>query len=161
MKKLFVTILFFIALLIPYSVKAGTYDEAPTKIVIPALRLALPIHTSKVIFDTWEVHLDGASYGEGTTLPGNIGNTVIFSHARIGMFATLPKIKKGQIIHVFTKNDWFVYKVEDIFVVNPDRVDVLDDHHQYELTMYTCIGADYSQRFIVKAKLLSNPSYLN
>jgi LPXTG-site transpeptidase (sortase) family protein len=159
MKKLIVVLLILVLFVLPVSVSA-TMDETPTKIIIPSLNLSLPVHKAKIIFNTWEVHLDGASFGDGTTLPGNLGNMVIFSHARIGLFSNLPTIKKGALIHVFTKDDWFTYQVIDTFIVSPDRVDVLDSKNQYELTLYTCTGSNYSQRFIVKAKILSNPAYL-
>lgn len=148
------------ALLLPATVNAETFTSPPSHIFIPSIDISLPVHTAQIVFDTWEVHLDGASFGDGTTIPGNIGNTAIFSHARAGLFGDLPKVKKGDMIHVFTDTDWFVYQVEDISVVSPDRVDVLDNHNAFELTLYTCIGENYTQRLIVKAKLLSNPSAL-
>lgn len=160
MKRFLITALFLVLFFFHGTVFAAQFENAPTSILIPSLHISLPVHTSKVIFNTWEVHLDGASFGEGTTLPGNRGNTVIFSHARIGLFSNLSAIKKGDIVHVFTKNDWFVYKVQDTFTVNPDRIDVLDSHNSYELTLYTCTGENWSKRFIVKATLLSDPSKL-
>lgn len=160
MKRAIFVLLLLVLLAAPIGTKAAMFNESPSRIIIPSLNLSLPVHTAKVIFNTWEVHLDGASFGDGTTLPGNIGNTVIFSHARIGLFGSLTSIKKGDLVHVFTHNDWFVYKVDDTFTVDPDRVDVLDNHKKYELTLYTCTGENWSKRFIVKATLLSNPSKL-
>jgi sortase (surface protein transpeptidase) len=81
--KQFIVIAIFL-FMTPMAVHAAYFSAPPTKIIIPALNLSLPVHTSEVIFNTWEVHLDGASFGEGTTLPGNKGNTAIFSHARVG-----------------------------------------------------------------------------
>jgi LPXTG-site transpeptidase (sortase) family protein len=159
--KYIVYVAFFLALIcVPISARAAAFTQAPSRIIIPSLNLSLPVHTSKIIFNTWEVHLDGASFGEGTTLPGNKGNTVIFSHARVGLFGSLSSVKKGDLVHVFTHNDWFVYKVDDTFTVEPDRIDVLDNHNKYELTLYTCTGDNWTKRFVVKATLLSNPSKL-
>ncbi|MEO6509239.1 MAG: sortase [Patescibacteria group bacterium] len=160
MKFVFSLLLLGALLFIPKTVFSVTYKEPPTQIIIPSLKLSLPVHTAKVLFNTWEVHLDGASFGDGTTIPGNKGNTVIFSHARIGLFGDLTSVKKGDLVHVLTGKDWFVYRIYDTFVVDPRRIDILEGSDKYELTLYTCTGTNWSQRFIVKASLLSNPSRL-
>jgi LPXTG-site transpeptidase (sortase) family protein len=138
-------------------VRAETNE--PRQIVIPRLGIDLPVHIAKIVFDTWEVHMDGASFGEGSILPGKVGNTIIFSHAMPFLFGDLPKIQKNDYIHVFTDNDWYVYKVYKTEEVEPTQTDVLDSHSIPELTLYTCVGPNYSLRFIVKAKLMSGPSF--
>ena len=157
MKIFIISILIILVCFIPITAQAE-YTAAPTQIIIPSVNILLPVHTAKIVFNTWEVHLDGASFGEGTQLPGNIGNTIIFSHARQNLFGNLPNIKKGDFIHVFTDYDWFVYQVNSLSVVSPQNIEVLENNNQYELTLYTCIGENYTKRFIVKAFLVSNPS---
>ncbi|MBI2641010.1 sortase, partial [Candidatus Roizmanbacteria bacterium] len=65
----------------------------------------------------------------------------------------LPKLKKGDTIHVFTDIDWFVYTVKETFVVDPEKVDVIFSKGHPELTLYTCTGRNYTKRFIIKAEL--------
>jgi len=138
--------------LLARPVFAFSFTEVPTKIIVPSANISLPVFKAKVALDTWEVRTDGASYGEFTPLPGNTGNTVIFSHALPWLFGNLPLIKKGDYIHVFTKHDWFAYKVVETLVVDPENTDVIFSGTDHELTLYTCTGNGYTQRFVVKAK---------
>jgi len=135
------------------SALAYDFTSTPVKVVIPSLSLSLPVTTARVTSDTWEVSLTGASYGDSTALPGTVGNTVIFAHARDRLFATLPQVKKGDIVHVFTKEDWLVYEIVETKIVNPEDISVLADSDERILTLYTCIGDDYAKRFIVRARL--------
>lgn len=155
-KPLVIVILLLTFLLFAPHVGAFTFNETPTKIIIPSVHISLPVYTAKVALNTWEVRTDGASFGEYTTLPGNKGNTVIFSHALPNLFGNLPNIKKGDEINVFTKDDWFVYKVTQILVVDPENTDVIFSGQDHELTLFTCTGTNYEKRFIVKAKPLAN-----
>ena len=135
------------------------FDSQPKKIIIPSVNISLDVHPAKIMFDTWEVNLDGASFGESSTLPGNKGNTVIVSHTIDRLFGRLDKIKEGDSIHVFTDVDWFTYKVVSIQVVQPEEIGILASHNQYELTLYTCTKDPlYSKRFVVKATLQQNTS---
>lgn len=154
--KLFLFLLFVIFFMTSQK-KAFAYDfnNPPNRVIIPSLAINLPVSTSRIIFTTWEVSLSGASFGDSTTLPGNIGNTAIFAHARVGLFKDLPKIKIGDVVHVFTSKDWFAYRVNQIKIVNPEDISVLNPSTDFELILYTCIGANYEQRFIAKAELIN------
>lgn len=146
----------FIALFLASKPAAGfEFHGHPTKIIIPSLRISLPVSTSKVTYNTWEVSNNGASFGETTSIPGIDGNTVVFAHSLPHLFGNLPKIRKGDEIHLFTNQDWFTYVVSDTYTVQPEDIKVLSKKHGYELTLYTCIGKNYQQRFVVKAKLTS------
>lgn len=135
------------------------FEEEPKKIIIPSIDISLDVHPANIVFDTWEVNLDGASYGVTSTLPGNKGNTVIFSHTIDRLFGRLDKIQKGDVVHIFTDLDWFTYKVVEIEVVKPESIDILVPLHPYELTLYTCTkDPGYSKRFVVKAVLQQNTS---
>ncbi len=142
----------------PSTSYAYDFNNPPSRIIIPTLDINLPVSTAKINFTTWEVSLTGASFGESSSLPGNIGNTVIFAHVRIGLFLNLPKIKVGDIVHVFTSKDWFTYKVRQIEVVSPEDISVLNDSSEHELTLYTCIGENWTQRFVAKAQLINSIS---
>ena len=135
---------------------AFEFNSPPKKIIIPSLDISLPVTTTKIINDTWDVSYSSASFGETTTIPGNLGNTVIFAHSMPHLFNDLPDIKKQDIIHVFTDKDWFKYKVVEIKIVEPEDINVLMKNGNYELTLYTCIGNNWEKRFIVKAILISS-----
>lgn len=135
------------------------FESQPKKIIIPSIDIALDVHPAKIIFDTWEVNLDGVSFGLSSALPGNRGNTVIFSHTIDRLFGRLDQIKKGDTIHIFTDLDWFTYKVVSTRVVKPEETDILNPHNKFELTLYTCTkDPTYSKRFVVKAVLQENTS---
>lgn len=144
----------------PQHSLANKFDSPPKKIIIPSVGVDLPVFTARVAFNTWEVRTDGASYGQHTSLPGNKGNVVIFSHALPHLFGNLVDTKKGDFIHIFTDNDWFVYRVTETVVVDPKRIDIIFSQHNSELTLYTCIGADFTKRFVVKSELIGDASNL-
>ncbi len=157
LKKITISIfiLFFVHVTAKHSY-ANEFSETPTEIIIPSLNVNLPIVPAQITYDTWEVSEIGASFGVGSSLPGRQGNTVIFAHARENLFASLPDIKKGDYIHVFTNKDWFVYQVYKTKIVQPQDVTILASQEVHELTLFTCFGSDYSQRYIVKANLITN-----
>lgn len=159
--KIFLIVLIFIFLngFSTSKVSAFEFSQNPNKIIIPSLALSLPVTTVPIINDTWDVSVTDASFGESTTVPGHKGNTVVFAHARPHLFESLPKVKKGAYVHVFTERDWFVYRVYETKTVVPEDVSVLANTSTSELTLYTCVGDFYQDRFIVKAKLTSLLSY--
>lgn len=137
---------------------AHEFNQIPTKIIIPSADISLDVKSAKIEFNTWEVRLDAASFGESSNLPGNRGNTVIFSHAIPKLFGNLPQVEVNDTIHVFTDLDWFVYKITKKQVVDPENIEVLNQVYPYQLTLYTCIGDNYSQRYVITAELQSSPA---
>lgn len=128
----------------------------PNKIIIPSIQTELEVKPANIVFDTWEVRYDAASFGESSALPGEKGNTVIFSHAIPSLFGNLPAVETGDTIHVFTDLDWFTYKVTKKAVIEPENVEILNQVYPYQLTLYTCTGPEYSQRFVITAELQAN-----
>lgn len=160
MKLLFVIFAFVFFASMSFSrADAYEFNQNPNKIIIPSLGLSLPVTTVQIINDTWDVSVSEASFGETTTVPGNKGNTVVFAHALPHLFESLPAVKKGAYVHVFTDKDWFVYRIYETKIVLPEDISVLANTSTSELTLYTCVGAFYEERFIVKAKLMSLLAY--
>ena len=155
--KTIILIIILISLSFSNKVFGQEFNAPPNKIIIPKVSINLPVFTAQINYDTWEVRMDGASFGQSTTYPGNIGNTVIFSHARPGLFQDLPNLQIGDYIHVFTAQDWFVYKVAKVLVVDPNDTGEIFSSNKHELTLFTCTGINYSKRFVVKAILVSDP----
>jgi len=126
-------------------------DLLPVRILIPHANIDLPIVSAKVINGYWELSETTASYGLGSGLPGAPGNTVIFAHARIGLFYNLKDVKIGDTVYIFTKNKWFRYKVNKITAVYPNQTDVINPTKTQVLTLYTCTGFADEKRLIVQA----------
>lgn len=94
---------------------------------------------------------------ENSVLPGEAGNFAVAGH-RVSnysdAFVNLYKAEIGDDIIVKSKGKEFVYKIEDSFVVSPDRVDVLDNTKEATITLVTCtLGGE--ERLIVKGNLVS------
>lgn len=127
--------------------------EEPIHIFIPSAKIKLPVTTAEIAYNTWEVSSTTASYGSGSALPGTKGNTVIFAHAREGLFGNLPTVSKGDLIYIFTKNEWYSYRVTERLIVPPTQTDVIKQSHGSELTLFTCTGPKDSHRLVLKAIL--------
>lgn len=125
----------------------------PVRILIPDLKIDLPVKEAKVIKGYWEVFKDSAGFGLGSAYPEDIsGNQVIFAHARQGLFLPLRGAKIGQSIIIFTKDKWYGYKIKDIKEVSPNQTDVIAPTKDPILTLYTCSGFSDSKRLIISAE---------
>jgi sortase A len=91
---------------------------------------------------------------EETALPGTDGNSGIAGH-RDGFFRGLKDIGPEDVIELETLRGKQVYRVERIWVVDPEDVSVLDPTPTRSLTLVTCYPFYHvgpaPQRFIVRA----------
>jgi sortase A len=91
---------------------------------------------------------------EDTALPGADGNSGIAGH-RDGFFRGLKDIASGDAIELETLRGRQTYRVERIWVVNPEDVSVLDSTPTRSLTLVTCYPFFHivpaPQRYIVRA----------
>lgn len=126
-------------------------ENTPVRIVIPKSDIDIPIVEAKVVNGYWELSENTASYGLGSGYPGSPGNTVIFAHAREGLFYNLKDVKVGNTIYVFTKDKWYRYKVNKITAVFPNQLEVIKPTKNQTLTLYTCTGFNDEKRLIVTA----------
>lgn len=126
--------------------------EIPTQIIIPSVAIDIPVKESKIVNGYWEVFENSAGWGEGSAAPDEIGNQVIFAHARQGLFLPLQNVKSGQKVYILTDNKFYTYEVESIHEVNPSETEVIKPTPDSVLTLYTCSGLADSKRLIVKAK---------
>lgn len=106
----------------------------------------------------------------GTALPGQVGNAVIFGHSilprfydpknYISIFSLLPTLEKGDSIFVVYDGVEYLYKVEDMFEVTPNDIQVLEQNRSDSyLTLVTCTPPGdprKPKRLIVRAKIVSN-----
>jgi LPXTG-site transpeptidase (sortase) family protein len=124
----------------------------PLRVVIPSLQIDVRLEPAKVVNGKWEVFEKTGSYGIGSGVPGEAGNSVVFAHARDGLFLPLKSVKEGAIIYVFTNDKWYTYKAQEIKEVLPHDVSVIAPTEDETLTLYTCTGFADSKRLIVTAK---------
>ncbi|HEY7112847.1 MAG TPA: class D sortase [Thermoanaerobaculia bacterium] len=117
---------------------------------IPKIGLEVP-----VLEGTDEVNLNrGVGRIEGTAVPGGAGNLGIAGH-RDGFFRGLKDVARGDAITLETLSGPETYVIDDIRIVPPDDVSVLDPTAQAVLTLVTCYPfyfvGDAPQRYIVRA----------
>lgn len=124
----------------------------PIRIIVPELKINLPIKEARVVKGYWEVFADSAGFGLGSAYPGESGNQVIFAHARRGLFLPLKEAKGGENIYLLTSDKWFSYKISEIKEVSPSQTEVIVPTTEITLTLYTCSGFADSKRLIIIAK---------
>src|SRR3989344_5494471 len=136
------------------GLSSADLDEAkiPRRIIIPFLSVDLDIKKSEIVNGFWEVFDDSAAWGVGSGLPGEIGNQIIFAHAKEDLFLPLRSIKPGMKAYILTESDWHEYEVKDIKEVYPNQLEVIAPTEDENLTLYTCSGFADSRRLIVVAK---------
>jgi sortase A len=96
----------------------------------------------------------GAGWIEGTAKPGESGNVGIAGH-RDGFFRGLKDIAVGDVIELETLAARVVYVVDQIEIVTPEQVEVLQPRATPSITLVTCYPfyfvGDAPQRYIVHA----------
>lgn len=127
----------------------------PTRVVVPNVGIDLPVKPAKIIEGYWEVFDDVAGWGEGSGMPGHIGNQVIFAHARENLFSNLSDIKENDSVYILTDERWYYYNVETVKTVYPGNIEVIASTDVEVLTLYTCSGFKDEKRLIVTAKRLN------
>lgn len=133
-----------------YSRKADA-DDVPEGIMrIPSVDMKLPL-----FYGTQEANLTrGAGLIEGTASLGSPGNVGIAAH-RDGYFRALKDVQIGDLIEVETLAGTLNYRIDDISIVYPEDIYVLDPTDESVLTLVTCYPFYFTgsapQRFIVRA----------
>jgi len=117
---------------------------------IPKIRLEVPVlpGTDDFTLNRAVGHIDD------TALPGSDGNSGIAGH-RDGFFRGLKDIAPDDAIELETLLGREIYRVERIWVVDPEDVSVLDATPTRSLTLVTCYPFYHvgpaPQRYIVRA----------
>jgi sortase A len=117
---------------------------------IPKIHLEVPI-----VEGTDDPALDyGLGHVEGTALPGEPGNMALAGH-RDGFFRGLKDIAVGDTMDLETVRGSENFVVENIWLVTPNDVWVLDPTPKESITLVTCypfyfVGSA-PQRYIVRA----------
>lgn len=102
---------------------------------------------------------------QGTSIPGQNGNAVIFGHSTLPqlfnakdyktIFSNAYKLKNGDIIYATVKGVIYSYRIFRIIVVDPSDTSALEqDYDDSYLTLVTCTPpGTIWKRLIVKARL--------
>jgi len=102
-------------------------------------------------------------------MPGEYGNVAIFGHSTLPqlydekdyktIFTYLPSLEKGDKILIQVGDLEYEYVVDDMFVVNPDKISVLDQRYDASyVTLITCVPpGTYWKRLVIRSKLVQLP----
>lgn len=104
----------------------------------------------------------------GTSLPGRLGNSVIFGHSvlpvfydpkdYLAIFSTLPTLEKGNKIYIDYDGVLYTYVVENMFEVSPADIQILSQNvGSSNLSLVTCTPPGdprKPKRLIVRAKMV-------
>lgn len=132
-------------------------EQAPHPLAV--LRIARIGLEVPVLVGTDEWTLDRAvGWVEGTARPGEPGNVGIAGH-RDGFFRGLKDVRSGDELELATLGGRHSYRIEDIRIVRPEDVQVLDATPVPTVTLITCypfffVGSA-PQRYVVRATLIS------
>jgi sortase A len=100
-----------------------------------------------------------------TSKPGQYGKVAIFGHSTLPqlydekdyktVFTYLPKMNIGDEVIVTVEGKKYEYEVFDMYIVQPDKVSVLEQNFNASyLMLITCVPpGTYKERLIVEAKL--------
>lgn len=110
--------------------------RAPTRLVIPAIRVDVPV----VEGDGPEQLKKGAGHHVGTANPGERGNCFISGHNDIfgEIFRDLEKLELEDEVIVYAGVQPFHYRVKAKRIVDPDDVSVMYPTSTPVLTLMTC-----------------------
>lgn len=128
------------------------------EIHIPSVDLSLPI-----LYGSTDANMNVAS---GTMKPAQRmgeGNYALAGHNvknKTSLFAPLRRIQVGDVMYITDKEKVYTYKMVRSEVVQPNRIDVIDDvPGKRLLTLVSCFSADGSDRIIVTGELVDVEDY--
>ena len=120
-------------------------------IVIPKISAVAPVFSDIDPYDSGRylpVLRKGVAHAEGTSYPGESGNTYLFAHStdafyNVGkynaVFYLLGKLNKGDEIFVYYKGEKIKYLVDSVIVVEPEDIKYLGKVSDGNtLTLQTC-----------------------
>ena len=132
-------------------------DVIPVQIIVPDLGLDLPVEEGEIKNGTWTLNDHSALYAQGSTsLKADHGNTIVYAHARKGLFKELRSLKKGSKIRIIgSDGEEYMYKVLAGEVIKPDEIKKIMKIDKHNLTLFTCDGPDDKYRLLIRAKKIS------
>jgi sortase A len=142
--------------IVEYENSLAQYTDPPLAVLrISKVHLEVP-----VLEGTDDLVLNrGVGHIAGTVRPGEAGNIGIAGH-RDGFFRVLKDVRPGDTIELETPTRADTFVVEQIVLVDPDDVSVLQPRSVSSLTLVTCYPFYYvgsaPQRYIVQASA-TNP----
>ena len=133
---------------------------------IPKLKLKMPITGVPYVGSNWDLTWlsDQAGYLEGSTFPGQVGNTAITAHVVLadgtpGPFRSIEKLLWGDQIILHINGEKFIYELRQSINVLPSDYSLFRYDGYTWVTLITCdeynkTTGTYLKRTMVKAVLV-------
>jgi sortase A len=138
---------------------AGPHSASalPTRLIIPALGLDVPIKEVFIVDDEWQVAEYAAGYLNGSGLPGVPGNLAMSGHAGLygAVFASLGALNPGDDIFVDAAGVRYRYRLRTASAVWPNQAELLDSTETPTMTLITCTTWD-TQRLVAQADFVDS-----
>ncbi len=134
--------------------------EQPRNIQIGAINVNAPV----VQGDDWEQLKKGVGHHIGSAMPGVAGNIVLSAHNDIygEIFRHLDKLVPGDEVVVSTGRQSYTYLINEIRVVDPTDVWVMDPTDHASLTLVSCYPyLINNKRIVVFADLVEDSGNLS
>jgi LPXTG-site transpeptidase (sortase) family protein len=140
-----------------FNVSAGRGEPAGERVValeIKSSGIYAPVINANSVDKKWEVTDKGISLLTDSPIPGEKGNSILYGHNWKSILANLPKTNIGDTITIyFESGSEKHFVVNNIEVVEPADLRVLESSSDARITLYTCTGFLDSKRFVVTASL--------
>jgi sortase A len=134
----------------------------PSRLIIPALGLDVPIKEVFIVGNQWQVAEYAAGYLNGSGLPGVPGNLALDGHAGLygAVFANLGALNPGDDIYVDAAGVRYRYRLRTSSTVWPNQADLLDSTKTPTMTLITCTNWDM-QRLVAQADYVDSAPALD
>lgn len=130
--------------------------DTPRRITIAEADVNTTVEYAPIISNTWKLYTDKAGFAEGSSYPNeSLGNTIIFAHARPGLFANLQLARPGMIATLYSDRNIYVYRITNIKKISQWDTEKVKTLGENNLTLFTCDYDDNNFRVLVKARLIS------
>jgi sortase A len=126
--------------------------EQAIRIQIPAIKVDAPV----VQGDGWDQLRKGVGQHVNSSIPGKNGNVILSAHNDVfgEIFRDLDKLKTGDQIILFTSTRQFTYSITNSLIVEPTRVDVMQETADATVTLVSCYPYLVDkQRIVIQATL--------
>ncbi len=133
-------------------VQAPPDPPTPVRFIIKNLDIDLPIFETEIVDGVWEDSENGVSYLQGSPLPGDVGNSIMYGHNWANILGGLKNIKSGDQIEIVLSNgEVRIFNFRDMFDVTVDQTHILSESDYPKLTIYTCDSFLDAKRLVVTA----------
>lgn len=137
----------------PQVINVSKISDSPVEVIIPSIHIGIKVDPANIKDGVWEISRENATHLATSSIPGQMGNTVIYGHNLKRIFGNLPYVSIGQKVMVKTASGKIHnYVIKEKYFVKPDRVDLVSPTDEEELTLYTCWGLFDRERAVIKAK---------